>query len=124
MSEEFSSASVAGLAEDPNLPADTRDQLLALSVDRLGIGATLITDAHFQGAMEEGFQALTGGPPSGEVKGAITRLIQEVNTKNPELLRIPGLENFITKGFLGLARKMKWGCWRFRSGATVRSGIL
>ena len=59
MSEDLTSGSTAGLAEDPNLPADTRDQLLALSVDRLGIGATLITDAHFQVAMEEGFEALT-----------------------------------------------------------------
>ena len=109
MTEEFSAASVTGLVEDPNLPADTRDQLFALTVDRLGTGATLITDAPFQGAMEEGFQALTGGPATPEVKGSIGKLIQEVNTKNPELLRIPGLENFITKGFLGLARKMKWG---------------
>ena len=59
---------VQGLSEDPNLPGEDRDQLLALTVDRLCMGATLVTDTHFQNAMAEGFEALMGRPPTGEVK--------------------------------------------------------
>ena len=102
MSEEFSVDGVAGLPEDPTLPAEIRDQLLTLTVDRLSTGATLITEAHFQGAMQEGFQAFTGELPSPEVQSSIRQLIKEVNARSPDLLRIPGIENFITKGFLGI----------------------
>ena len=67
MSEDFSLDGVAGLTEDPNLTVDIRDQPLILTVDRLSTGAMLITDAHFQGAMQEGFRAFTGELPSLEV---------------------------------------------------------
>lgn len=109
MSEDFSSDGVAGLTEDPSLPADIHDQLLILTIDHPSTGATLITDAYFQGAMQEGFQAFTGEPPSPEVQPSIGQLIKEVNAKSSDLLRIPGIEALITKGFLSIAFKMKWG---------------
>ena len=77
MNEDFSSDGVAGLTEDPSLPADIHDQVLILSIDHLSTGAMLITDAYYQGAMQEGFQAFIGEPASPEVHSSISQANQE-----------------------------------------------
>ncbi len=103
---------------DPDLPGELRDQLLALTVDRLSAGATLVTENHFQKTVEEGYHILTGVAPSAAIKTSLAGLIREVNENNPEILLLPGLENFITKSFMKIVRNMKWGVLELREQGT------
>ena len=121
---------LSDLGEDPNLPGELRDQLLGLTVDRLSTGVILVTGVHFQKALEEGYQVLTGVVPSVATKTSLALLIKEVNEKNPEVLLLPGLENFITKSFLSMVRNMKWGVLELREQGTnairnfVKQGVV
>ena len=107
--EDTPSQPQPGLAESPLLPGELRDQLLMLVADRLAVGEILITAAHFQKAMEEGYQTLTHAFPSTELREHFGTLVNEMNENNPEAFVGQGLENWITRSFLGLVRKQKWG---------------
>ena len=109
---------LADMGGDPDLPGELRDQLLALTVDRLSAGATLVTENHFQKTVEEGYHILTGVAPSAAIKTSLAGLIREVNENNPEILLLPGLENFITKSFMRIVRNMKWGVLELREQGT------
>jgi len=110
MSEEQATQEISSAAQgDTLLPAGLRDQLLGVVADRLNSGETLITEAHFQKALEEGYHALTKAFPSNDVKQRLQDLIKEVSAETPEILVIPGLENWITKSFLAQVRKANWG---------------
>ena len=110
MSEEQATQEISSAAQgDTLLPAGLRDQLLGVVADRLNSGETLITEAHFQKALEEGYHALTKAFPSNDVKQRLQDLIKEVRAETPEILVIPGLENWITKSFLAQVRKANWG---------------
>ena len=55
MENPTSPETLSEMGEDQNLPGELRDQLLGLTVDRLSAGDTLVTGAHFQKALEEGY---------------------------------------------------------------------
>ena len=130
MENSTSPGTLSDLGEDPNLPGELRDQLLGLTVDRLSTGVIQVTGVHFQKALEEGYQVLTGVVPSAATKTSLAGLIKEINEKNPEVLLLPGLENFITKSFLSMVRNMKWGVLELREQGTnairdyVKQGVV
>ncbi len=109
MSEEQAKQEASPAADDALLPAGLRDQLLSLLAGRINAGDTLITEAHFQKALEEGYHALTKVFPPNDVKQRLQAVAKEVNSENPEIFVIPGLENWITKSFLAQVRKANWG---------------
>ena len=59
---------------------------------------------------------LTGSFVSEEVKSGLSSLLDEVNKSTPDLLLIPGIENWITKSVYGLMRKKSWGVTEVHEG--------
>ena len=115
----------ASQPDDPQLSGEMRDQLLSLVADRLAAGETLVSDAHFQKVLEEGYQTLVGTPVSVPIREALGRMVAETMVTNPEVFAIPGLENWITKSFLGTVRARKWGVLEMqeRGNAAIREFI-
>ena len=91
------------------ISADLRGELVAMLGDRLAAGEPLIAAAQFQKAMEEGYQALRGSFPSEPIKQRLAEVFAEVVKESPEVLIIPGIENWITRAVLGTVRKNGWG---------------
>ena len=91
------------------ISADLRGELVAMLGDRLAAGEPLIAAAQFQKAMEEGYQALRGSFPSKPIKQRLAEVFAEVVKESPEVLIIPGIENWITRAVLGTVRKNGWG---------------
>lgn len=87
---------------------ELRGQMLMLVGDRINTGIPLIAQAHFQKAMEEGYQVLTGGFPSEEIKKDLGRIIDEVNADNLETFVVPGIENWIIQSVMATVRQRKW----------------
>ena len=50
----------ANFMTEANAQSELKEQLLSLVADRLMTGEVLISEAHFQQVMEEGFEALSG----------------------------------------------------------------
>ena len=59
--------------------------------------------------MEEGYQAIRGSFPSEPVKARLGEVFAEVAKESPEVLVVPGIENWITRAVLGTVRKNGWG---------------
>ena len=115
MSEEPLSKEGTWNAENADLlPAGLREQLLELVADRLNAGEILITQAHFQQTMEEGYRALTQVFPPTDIKRQLQAIVKDINTESPEVFVVPGLENWITKSFLAQVRKANWGILEIR----------
>ncbi|HIL10600.1 MAG TPA: hypothetical protein EYG11_18015 [Candidatus Latescibacteria bacterium] len=91
------------------ISADLRGELVAMLGDRLAAGEPLIAAVQFQKAMEEGYQAIRGSFPSESIKQRLAEVFAEVVKENPEVLIIPGIENWITRSVLGTVRKNGWG---------------
>ena len=91
------------------VPADLRGELIALLGDRLTAGEPLIAPSHFQKAMEEGYQVLRGRSPSEAVKSCLGKVFVEVARENPDVLVVPGVENWIVRAILGKVRNNGWG---------------
>ena len=89
--------------------AELKDQLLSLVADRLMTGEVLISEAHFQQVMGEGFEALSGHAAGSEDKEWLRSVVTKVNEENPEIFVVPGVENWITKTVLANVRKAGWG---------------
>ena len=83
--------------------------MLALVADRLSSGEVLISEAQFQQAMEEGYAALANSGVGGQEKSWLRGILTEVNSKNPEVFVVPGVENWIVHSVLANARKQGWG---------------
>ena len=91
------------------IPDELRNQLLVVIGDWVNTGRILITNAHFEKAIEEAYQALSGGFPSQEIREQLSKTIALVNQENPETFVIPGMENWITQSVMGVVRQRKWG---------------
>jgi hypothetical protein len=99
-----------------SIQGELRDQLVGLLGDRMATGEVLISPAHFLAAIAEDYQVLTGNLVSEEVKSGLSSLLGEANKSTPELLLIPGIENWITKSVYGLMRKKSWGVTEVHEG--------
>ena len=99
-----------------SIQGELRDQLIGLLGDRIATGEVLISPSHFLAAIAEDYQVLTGSFVSEEVKSGLSSLLDEVNKSTPELLLIPGIENWITKSVYGLMRKKSWGVTEVHEG--------
>ena len=64
MKDPSSQGSPPSQEEVSPIPDELRDRLFALIADRLNTGQALISEAHFEKAMAEGYQALTSSFPS------------------------------------------------------------
>ena len=82
----------------------------------MATGEVLISPPHFLAATAEDYQVLTGSIVSDEVKGGLASMIGEVNESSPDILLIPGIENWITKSVYGLMRKKNWGVTEVHEG--------
>ena len=94
---------------EANAQSELKEQLLSLVADRLMTGEVLISEAHFQQVMEEGFEALSGSPAASEDKKWLGMVVAKVNEQNPEVFVVPGVENWIIKSVLANVRKAGWG---------------
>ncbi len=98
------------------IQGELREQLVGLLGDRIATGEVLISPSHFLAAIAEDYQVLTGSFVSEEVKSGLSSLLDEVNKSTPDLLLIPGIENWITKSVYGLMRKKSWGVTEVHEG--------
>lgn len=90
------------------LSAELRDQLLARVSDRLQAGEVLVATGHFVKAFEEEYLQLEGEEPVPELRSQFTSAIEEINRKNPEVLVVLGVENWLVKAFMEGVRKNNW----------------
>ena len=70
----------------------------------------MIAPVQFQKAMEEDYQAMSGVLPSEPIKAQLAEIFLEVVKASPEVMIVPGIENWITMSVLGTVRKN--GCCR------------
>ncbi len=89
--------------------AELKNQVLALVADRLSSGEVLISEAQFQQAMEEGYAELKNSEVREQEKSWLRGILTEVNSQNPEVFVVPGMENWIVQSVLANARKQGWG---------------
>jgi hypothetical protein len=97
------------VAADGSISIEVREQLLAMVVDRLQAGHILVSPTHFKQAMEEGYASLTGSSPGDSAKRELEEIVRQTNTSDPEVLQVPGIENWVTRSVLASARKLGWG---------------
>ena len=95
---------------------ELRERLLSLLGDRIATGEVLISPSHFLDAIAEDYQMLTGSAASEDAKNGLSSLLDEVNKSTPDLLLIPGIENWITKSVHALMRKKSWGVTEVHEG--------
>lgn len=98
---------------DP-LSNQLRDQLLARVSERLQSGEVLVSNAHFQKAFEEEYQVLNGVVPVEELRAQLSAAIEDVNKRNPEVLVVLGVENWLVKAFMEGVRKNNWNIVTFQ----------
>ncbi|MBI2506475.1 MAG: hypothetical protein HYW07_24935 [Candidatus Latescibacteria bacterium] len=91
-----------------------RNQLLARVSERLQSGEVLVSNAHFQKAFEEEYQALNGVVPVEELRAQLNAAIEDVNKRNPEVLVVLGVENWLVKAFMEGVRKNNWSIVTFQ----------
>lgn len=104
---------------DQSLPGDPlsnqlRDQLLSRVSERLQSGEVLVSNAHFQKAFEEEYQALNGVVPVEELRVQLSAAIEDINKRNPEVLVVLGVENWLVKAFMEGVRKNNWNIVTFQ----------
>ena len=90
-------------------PEDFKDQILSIIGDRLGTGEVLISESQFVAAMEESFQSVSRATLDDTTKQKLVEIVRQVNTETPEVLLVPGIENWVTKSVLASVRKQDWG---------------
>lgn len=91
-----------------SLSNELRDQLLARVSERLQGGEVLVSNAHFQKAFEEEYQFLNGVVPVDELRTQLSAAIEDINKRNPEVLVVLGVENWLVKAFMEGVRKNNW----------------
>jgi len=84
-------------------------QLLAVVAGQVNTGDVLLSELHFVDALMNVQQQLTGAEASESRRSEFVRLVQEINTQDPSILLVPGVENWIAKSVLAQARKANWG---------------
>lgn len=104
---------------DQSLPGDLlsnqlRDQLLSRVSERLQSGEVLVSNAHFQKAFEEEYRALNGMVPVEELRAQLSAAIEDINKRNPEVLVVLGVENWLVKAFMEGVRKNNWNIVTFQ----------
>ncbi|MBT3345101.1 MAG: hypothetical protein HN404_19040 [Gemmatimonadetes bacterium] len=87
----------------------TPQQLLTVLADQLSTGEALLTEQHFVDALAKVDEQLTGEAPSESRRSELTGLIRETNEKDPTILLVPGVENWIARTVLAQFRKANWG---------------
>ena len=94
------------------------DDLKVLSVigDRLNTGGVLLSESQFVAAMEEGFQTLSRATLDEGTKTKLVEIVRKVNGESPEILVVPGLENWVTKSVLASVRKQGMGVTEVQEG--------
>lgn len=97
-----------------SLSSQLRNQLLARVSERLQSGEVLVSNAHFQKAFEEEYQALNGVVPVEELRAQLNAAIEDVNKRNPEVLVVLGVENWLVKAFMEGVRKNNWSIVTFQ----------
>ena len=97
-------------------PDDLKDQILAVIGDRLNTGEVLISESQFIAAMEEGFQTVSRATLDQETKKKLVEIVRQVNGESPEVLVIPGVENWVTKSVLASVRKRGMGVTEVQEG--------
>jgi hypothetical protein len=96
------------------LKSELRDQLLARVSERLQGGEVLVSNAHFQKAFEEEYQLLSGSAPEEGLRTQLSAAIGEINKRNPEVLVVLGVENWLVKAFMEGVRKNNWNIVTFQ----------
>lgn len=89
--------------------AVTNEQLLGVLADQLSTGDVLLTQQHFVDALARVQEQLTGAVADEARKEQFGRLIQDTNSKDPGILLVPGVENWIARTVLTQVRKAGWG---------------
>jgi hypothetical protein len=97
-----------------SLSTQVRDQLLARVSERLQGGEVLVTNAHFLKAFEEEYQFLNVGVPVEELRAQLSATIEDINKRNPEVLVVLGVENWLVKAFMEGVRKNNWSIVTFQ----------
>ncbi len=100
-------------ARSESLKQELRDQLLARVSERLQGGEVLVSNGHFLKAFEEEYQELNGEVPPQEIRGQLGSAIEEINKRNPEVLVVLGVENWLVKAFVEVIRKSNWNIVTF-----------
>ncbi|MCC7262130.1 MAG: hypothetical protein IT369_06370 [Candidatus Latescibacteria bacterium] len=101
-------------APPETLSAELRDQLLARVSERLQGGEVLVSTGHFVKAFEEEYLQLKGQDPTAELRAQFGSTIEEINRKNPEVLVVLGVENWLVKAFMEGVRKNNWDIVAFQ----------
>ena len=83
-------------------------ELWARVIERLEGREVFTANLHFQIAIEEEFQELTGKEPDEDTKSYIRRMVQAVNTMHPQTYLAQGVQNGIARAFEEGARRLKW----------------
>jgi hypothetical protein len=101
------------VAADNSVPVESlsnelRDQLLARVSERLQSGEVLVSNTHFQKAFEEEYQFLNGVAPVDQLRTQLNAAIEDINKRNPEVLVVLGVENWLVKAFMEGVRKNNW----------------
>tara|TARA_Y100001960_G_scaffold286849_1_gene324484 strand:+ start:227 stop:523 length:297 start_codon:yes stop_codon:yes gene_type:complete len=78
-------------------PDDLKDQILSVIGDRLNTGEVLLSESQFVAAMEEGFRTVSRATLDDGTKQKLAEIVRKVNGDSPEVVLVPGLENWITK---------------------------
>ena len=86
-------------------PDDFKDQVLSVIGDRLNTGEVLISESQFVAAMEESFQAVSRAPLDETTKQKLVEIVRKVNAETPEILLVPGIENWVTKSVFASVKK-------------------
>ena len=85
--EQVTQEETQGTKGNDLVPAGLREQLLEFIADHLSSGETLITEAHFQKAVEEGCRALTQAFPPQRRQGTPARHHQRSKPRESRRLR-------------------------------------
>ena len=94
--------------EKTRLDRDVIALLWSKVVERLDKGEVLITNLHYQEAMEEDFGHINGGAPTEAKKLSINRMIAEVNRKYPETYVAKGVINAVGRAFEEGVQQLNW----------------
>jgi hypothetical protein len=97
-------------------PDDLKDQILSVIGDRLNTGEVLLSESQFVAAMEEGFQTVSRATLDEGTKTKLVEIVRKVNGESPEILVVPGLENWVTKSVLASVRKQGMGVTEIQEG--------